>query len=350
MQVGESVFISVIGHSLGGLVSQMFVSLLFANSLVHQPLRAFVERIKPCSFMSVCSPHLGARKCGNGKAGIMRGLVHGVIMKYALMKSSLTLKELMMEDTMTLQNNSIECDKTINISTLNTADIVIDSSVKSAVDYSTVPIDYTSMHKRDNTNCMLHFLSDPDQPPKRSINRFKCWAVSCLKDDIPVGFASAAIQPTHPIKSAYGIEVGAFTVNRLVNGRTNGINVEKLFKTREQFQLHPIEIESKPFHHNTPMTKQNAFLSDTNHELEYHPALYEALLQSTQQWNMIYLDFSIRHIIERHLVHPLAIGKKMYGVSQATQLLADECGGFLGFVIINDYLDQLEFNKKMMDS
>lgn len=139
------VYFSVVGHSLGGLIAKYALKNLFEGESSFQKWRRSVKGvvIVPCSFMTLCTPHLGARKSKGS-------LLNGLIMIYARLWTGKTGKELMLED-----QESIE-------------------------------------------EALLCRMADVEGPFVKTTDLFKCTAISCLFHDKPVGFCSSAITATHP--------------------------------------------------------------------------------------------------------------------------------------------------------
>lgn len=260
--------------------------------------------------------------------------MHSFIMNYSSLAGGLTCKELMLEDALKLKSIP---NSNLQLNTTNTPSI---------------------------ENCLLYQMSDPISECKQTINKFNCWAISCLRDDIPVGSASASIDILHPredILDYSDTDKDHFVIDRWIQGENYDSNYSKnalkVFKTRQIVQPHSIKLLSKSKIQminesvssaainesvsNVGMEKK--FLLDSTLELEYSPQMLELLRESTKNWNVIHMHFQIANPLFRQLVHPLPIGKKLYGlIPESIQTLGDESGTFLVYLLLNDFLDVVE--------
>jgi hypothetical protein len=257
-------------------------------------LHSFIQRIMPCSYFSICTPHLAARKQTQVKT-FYHKVLHTAIMGYSSVVGSLTLKELMLEDKL--------------------------------------PEDELSQ-------CILHQMSDPEGKVKQTMNRFSCWMISCLRDDVPVGCSSAASDVNAPLTDNIDARNDDwFVVDSVVNGRvsSNG-QVEKCFEMRQAVQKHKIRRSAKPAH-DSETSDNSKFSTDSRMELEYSPSMLRFLKQSTHTWTTVYLHFQINSLF-CYTVHALAVGKQLYGVvPKHVQQLGNESGTFLCMLVLSDYLD-----------
>jgi hypothetical protein len=295
----HNVYLTLIGHSLGGHISQYFAWLFFSTQIADNPnLKLFIDSIIPCTFISVCTPHLGARKPIQNVKSLYRKLVHNFVMTYASLAGGLTCKELMLEDARVLKET------------------------------------------------LLYRMACPEKEVKRTMKKFRCWAISCLCDDVPVGCASAAMDPVHPYPELLlrkrvtenKILLHAWMLSEALKHKC--MNVSLVFQAQQALQKEKIQVnDKKPFQE---LDSKEPYIFDSTHELEYYPEMLNQLNASTMDWNVIYMHFDISNSLFRQFVHPLAIGKKMTALlPQSVQYLGDEAGTFLVNLILADYTDHV---------
>ena len=242
--------------------------------------------------------YVGARKPMENLPSIYRKLVHNFVMGYAKVAGGLTCKELMLED----------------------APLLADT--------------------------LLFRLASKEEAFKHTVNRFHCWAISCLTDDVPVGCASAALDPLHvnPQRLTKKIQKDTFKIHSLAYSQSSKQRLLRVFKVIQEMQGQ--QEDDIKLHQKRPSSdseSKETYQMDSTNQLEYHPRMLNLLNESTTDWNIIYFDFEICNPIFRQMVHPLAIGKKMFGLlPNKVQMLGDKAGEFLVKMLLNDFLDSLD--------
>ncbi|KAI8817265.1 putative serine esterase-domain-containing protein [Fimicolochytrium jonesii] len=163
-------YLSVVGHSLGGLIARYLIKLLLEDasptnshtSLLHLlPSDDTNITLHPLTFMTVCTPHLGSRRTtlNHWTAPFFRSIVANYL-KFA---AGTTGKELYMVDGDRLPNTSNDDEWS---------------------DDPAVPL--------------LLRISHPRSTYVAALKRFQIVLISAIQNDIPVGYLSAAITAIHP--------------------------------------------------------------------------------------------------------------------------------------------------------
>ncbi|KNC99623.1 uncharacterized protein SPPG_05009 [Spizellomyces punctatus DAOM BR117] len=380
------VHLSVVGHSLGGLIARYLIKLLLERLSVGRngtsaatSLRTVFDAngwmtLKPLTFMTVCSPHFGSRrsaKPGSWTAPVFQGIVRFYLTNIA----GQTGKELYLID-------------------------------------GTSSLSATEPWSDDSRVPLLIRMADPRSSYMSTLREFRPILVAAVRNDIPVGYCSAAVTSVNPHAEllSNGGEVGA--VVEVTAGREVGLRVMSFsgFRTEavptpvnrkiglmtkeeadpvRQFWVdrlfgggsiqddpilqkirtdQTVEIlgprgtmhhHQEPFHdaplYNDPPSYNgflssllspppptaptDAFVPDHHHD-NLIPTRLLARLQETL-WNArrINIDFVLSNPVSRATVHALAVGKAEGGVLNVDgQVAAQQAGWFLARIVLLDYL------------
>ncbi|KAI9104946.1 putative serine esterase-domain-containing protein [Phlyctochytrium arcticum] len=183
------VYFSVVGHSLGGLIARYLIYLLFhpsaptATSLI--PLRekhATLMTLHPLTYMSVGTPHVGSRR--SAKPGSWTAPVfQGVVDLYLKNLGGQTGRELFLNDSSTPTSSSASLE--------------------------------SSSSRKDEDTPLLMRMADPSSPFIETLRTFKPILIASVRDDLPVGYCSAAVASINPHVNQ--VTAGAGEVGDLLN-------------------------------------------------------------------------------------------------------------------------------------
>ncbi|KAI9202530.1 putative serine esterase-domain-containing protein [Polychytrium aggregatum] len=181
------VLLSVLGHSLGGLIARTTLPYLLGLAATHPELslrslmlsNEHVCSLTPLSFMTISTPHLGAkRSTGAGPASYV---VNAVAETFCTFMGQ-TGKDLLMTD-------GPEKGKVIGLLTSK-----LGSTLTSPPDHGIA----------DENEPILKRMTTPSGIYMRSLVQFQtCTLVSNLRDDLAVGYCSSAITNDHPYPEVF---------------------------------------------------------------------------------------------------------------------------------------------------
>ena len=193
------IYLSIVGHSLGGLIAQFAINLLFPpadapplSEETKKSIRSLEEKtgikITPCSFTTLCTPHLGARKppAPNSFYSLLQ---NKVIMSTATMFLGKTGSELMLTDG---------------------------------------PLE----------DSMIFKLSKPEY---KRLENWTCTSFSCLWHDIPVGFTSAAFGDHPYVDASFDksyLPPNTFVIHDYLSPSTKASGKEAVLEVRARFLFH----------------------------------------------------------------------------------------------------------------
>ena len=308
-----TVSLSVVGHSLGGLIARYLVTLLLdetgphATSLV--PLYAQREgprlTLHPLTFMTVCTPHLGSRRTtvNHWIAPVFR---FGVA-TYLAYVAGKTGKELYMLD-------------------------------------GPVPeLDASGTWTETSPAPLLLQMSHPASKFIATLRKFNVVLVSALRNDISVGYLSSAVASTVPeiADTAAAAAPSPFKVANYSGFRRNHDQPEAdayvAFWKGTLFDKHLAKESTAAV-----KTPDEDKLSDLSAEDGRKTAVLLRTLQKTftPATRRVTLDFDFRSPLAQLWTHTAAIGKVEGGrvLNAEAAQVAEDVGVFLARMVILDFV------------
>ena len=207
-QIKYRLYLSIIGHSLGGLIARYVARLLldptpplfgptgssplpvqniqpsnpfYLSDLLKQ--HPVVESSNPLTFMTICTPHLGSRRSVQPASSIVSNFARIVSQLYLNYIAGATGKELLLAD-------GAGGDGWWELDASESASRRDGPGVSERAD---------STGDEDLSVPLLYRMSLPSSPYMRALAQFRgVTLLSAVRNDVPVAFCSAAITDKHP--------------------------------------------------------------------------------------------------------------------------------------------------------
>jgi hypothetical protein len=332
----STIYLSFIGHSLGGLINRNAIAWLFSSekrkslyedqpatsasgeqNSIYEQFGPFRDKCILTSFISVAAPHLSSRRPG-GSFGqnIWRRVVHSYLTKI----SGRTGKELALEDEL------IYCNE---------------------------------------KKCLLVIMSEPESPYMKVLKQFRFrTALATVHFDITVPFCSASIRSFNPYPVPAYVLVPEFKIIGY-SGFNNQIYIDGLLQKYQESSLEKSENNSttevdvveeiQQIEENTLLSlgilkgteysekydgqdNLNGYFCDNLREVEY----IKEILHNLQmvKWRRVDLEFRLQSSIQKGLVHVLPIQKEpKIGLLKSDLLdsCAATCVSFISHLVLIDH-------------
>ncbi|KAJ3291241.1 hypothetical protein HK104_006229 [Borealophlyctis nickersoniae] len=207
-------FLSIVGHSLGGLIARYVIKLLLDPSTptptAHHlsPLIAahsdVITALEPLTFLTICTPHFGSRRAARPNSWV--GLTfQGIVRFYLKSIAGLTGKQLYLIDGAGTTVEGEHVLPAFEIPDTTNPELISPKSKD----------DTPSAWSEDESIPLLMRMADPRSPYSQALSLFRPILVSAVRNDVPVGYCSAAISSVHPHPEILpgGGEVGAVVEN-----------------------------------------------------------------------------------------------------------------------------------------
>ncbi len=322
----DKVFVSFVGHSLGGLIAKVAARLLFGKDShlsIHGAIPNLSLDIIPCSFITLCTPHLGARKWTDSSASLLdsKKWFHHLVMTYAKNVLGKTGVELMLEDRM-----------------------------------------HSSDPSNDEQEPILYQLANENLEFVKATSQFRCTAMACLFYDLPVGYCSAAIslkhpdpsfvnacsllEEDHPKSSSKSVRFHVHSIHEpQINQPSNASFQQLIEKWKSQHFIKEIQSDDLFISNATDSDPSSAiYIPDDIYELETSTRLLTYWHKHVQQWRRINVHYhlqtsSMTFPFIRNFVHPFLPGKPFWFLSSDVKEMVKMSCDCVVNVILSDYLD-----------
>ena len=88
------------------------------------------------------------------------------------------------------------------------------------------------------------------------------------------------------------------------------------------------------------ITSATEYILDSLHELEYSPKLFANLVESTRDWNIVYVHFHIPSALFKPYVHPLLCGQNLFAAPPFIKNMARDAAFFLARYVVSEFIDK----------
>ena len=346
--------LSMVGHSLGGLIVRAVLPLLFdtndqrlRSATIHSALpsdRIHLD-ILPCSYMSVSSPHLGSRRPVNTDSPWYQRAKNNAVSIYLKFIIGSTGRELGLMDHMVMrqQQEEVQAEQDLIRSGL----LMQMSDGQSSYVQGLLRFPYRTLigHRQDITvplcsSTIRSYCPPPAGSTEEAVTPL--FGGSRISSDQAYRFQvvghsgfDASVQKTMDELNTANME--SLTGTRHHEGEpfgqqsglgSPGGKANEIAMDEEQRQQQVVPLLN---------LSQDEFHSDNTDEVEFSRKMMCDLQRIG--WRRLSLDYGVRNPLMQVIIHAIVIGKRMGLLPQTMRLLSEQSADFLVRVLLKDVQD-----------
>ncbi|KAJ3186795.1 hypothetical protein HK101_009595 [Irineochytrium annulatum] len=343
--------ISIVGHSLGGLIGRYALPLLMDREgspetslwLAVDAKRDRFGPLVPMSYIAVSTPHMGVRRVSDGNDWAKKIWSAAIEMIGHLGGVGQTGRELLFLDNGGRESLTAE----------------------------------GGVHA-EGSRPILFEMGDPSSAFMQTLGMFKCTLVSAVEGDMLVGFSSSAICSHNPLSPTIGEEadmkihsVSHFPSDKPVDQLplfrlsdktppemrdllTKGIG-EDLGASPKGSMHHaeePFTMPTTKFHFHHASDNGNGknhysdqtWMPDSEADLLIPTKLARDLMKASANWRRVNLHLSIPSGLHRTGIHALLVGKVSPLQPPRVKLMATESAYLVARIVVSDFVERIELS------